>query len=131
MELWDFLRSISSNSPWLIQGDYNCILSSDEKSGGSALDIDVVSDFRSCLDDVGLLEVRRMGCRFSWTNNQMDDRRIWYLLDRALFNSEGFHCFSHSTASLYSSGISDHSPLLVDLNPDVHSKPKPFRYFDF
>lgn len=56
---WDSLRSLASGGdlPWVVGGDYNEILSNDEKEGGSLRASSLIEGFRAALVDCALTEV--------------------------------------------------------------------------
>nr|TKR97767.1 hypothetical protein D5086_0000209670 [Populus alba] len=83
--LWEDLRSWNSNSPWMVLGDFNSMLSSVDKHNGSAVSSYETSDFRDCCSDLGLHDANFTGCHFSWTNGS-----VWCKLDRVLINPAWF-----------------------------------------
>ncbi|KAK7243833.1 hypothetical protein RIF29_38645 [Crotalaria pallida] len=80
-ELWDDLRGIhvSVNTPWLILGDFNCCLDPSEKLGGNQVDWEAMEDFRACVQDCRLQDMRFCGNLFTWCNRQLDGNRIYKL----------------------------------------------------
>ncbi|GAA0155997.1 hypothetical protein LIER_38194 [Lithospermum erythrorhizon] len=69
-KLWDHLTLVGSSLtlPWIIDGDFNCYSSSNDKVGGANLrpyDIKDLLDFRMAL---GLEDAPSMGSFFTWTN---------------------------------------------------------------
>jgi hypothetical protein len=46
--LWDDLRRWSPNSPWLVLGDFNSMLSQEDKYNGAPVSSYEVLDFREC-----------------------------------------------------------------------------------
>ncbi|XP_026433532.1 uncharacterized protein LOC113330952 [Papaver somniferum] len=57
--LWSQLSAVDTTTPWLIMGDFNCVLRQDEKKGSR---------------------------EFTWTNGQSGVSRILSKLDRAIIN---------------------------------------------
>lgn len=45
-------------SPWLIQGDFNAILSNVDRVGGILVNHEVAEEFQDCLLSLGLLEMQ-------------------------------------------------------------------------
>lgn len=71
MLLWDDLREASDTRiSWLVGGDFNIILKTDEKKGGRGCDLHAMQDFRECILDAGISEIEFEGDRFTWCNNQ-------------------------------------------------------------
>lgn len=79
--LWDDLCNWSSNFPWIILGDFNSLLSQEDKHNGALVSTYKVSDFRSCCSDLGLSDLNFSGCHFTWMNG-----RVWSKIDRVLAN---------------------------------------------
>ncbi|KAL9232307.1 hypothetical protein vseg_007432 [Gypsophila vaccaria] len=68
LPLWIQLRKLASlvTRPWAIGGDFNCVLSANERVGGhlpSGID-----HFRSCVRDCGILDIQSVGALFTWNN---------------------------------------------------------------
>ena len=69
--LWEDLQKWSSNFPWIILGDFNSILSQDDKHNGEHVSSYEVSDFRTCCSVLGLSDLNYTGCQFTWTNEKI------------------------------------------------------------
>ncbi|XP_020262303.1 uncharacterized protein LOC109838257 [Asparagus officinalis] len=101
--LWAELSSLQQsigNSPWLLCGDFNTMLSNEEKLGGASLtDTDTV-DFSSFIDDCQLSHLKTTGCFYTWNNKQDTTTRVWSRLDRALVNDSWIHIYNSSHQGL-------------------------------
>ncbi|KAK1307758.1 hypothetical protein QJS10_CPA09g00850 [Acorus calamus] len=129
--LWDSIKSISStisSSGWIVGGDFNEVRFSSEKVGGQSVHSRRLHKFNSCLLSSGLEDLKSFGNTLSWTNRQSNP--IMCRLDRALGNQNFILIFPHSLVKYLPSGISDHSPVKVILEPPFPSGPKPFKYFE-
>ena len=51
--LWNNLKIVSQlhNLPWLMLGDFNEVLSGDDKFGGNSVNLNRVLEFKECLDE--------------------------------------------------------------------------------
>ncbi|KAK7281882.1 hypothetical protein RIF29_10230 [Crotalaria pallida] len=89
-DLWDDLREIKMavNCPWLVSGDFNCCLDPSEKLGGNQVDWEAMEEFRECIHDCGLQDMKFCGNLFTWCNRQYDGNRIYSKLDRNLVNED-------------------------------------------
>lgn len=66
--LWDSLKTICMEDPWLVVGDFNIIREDRELVGGNPWPLTSMADFNECLDSCGLLELAIEGRRMSWCN---------------------------------------------------------------
>ena len=60
---WDYLQNLATtiSLPWVLLGDFNDMLSDDEKLGGLPLNRTHVSTFRACMDNCGLMDLGFQG----------------------------------------------------------------------
>ena len=123
--LWEDLRSWNSNSPWMVLGDFNSMLSSVDKHNGAAVSSYETSDFRDCCSDLGLHDANFTGCHFSWTNGS-----VWCKLDRVLINPAWFS-LQHFTRVHFDppGAFTDHSPATVRFAPFVQGR-RNFKFFN-
>lgn len=114
--LWTSLLLVHSkiSGPWLVAGDFNCIMKVDEKLGGNPPHLGAISDFNECVSDCALIDAGFIGSQYTWHNNQAGCKGIWARLDRVLINSDWLNQFPISVEHL-SREASDHAPLLVKL----------------
>jgi hypothetical protein len=115
------LRQTTSNNNWLIFGDFNIVLNSNEKMGGNPVDYNITNNFRSTLDNCNLNDLGYQGNIFTWHNRQEDNHYIQARLDRFCATDDWIYNFSyyHNTHLLRYS--SDHCHILLDFstnNPD-------------
>ncbi|XP_026378768.1 uncharacterized protein LOC113273230 [Papaver somniferum] len=67
--LWSEMELISDlKKPWLVIGDFNSIVSSEEKIGGRAANSRVMQEFNTYLDNCELIQAPKSGLQFSWSN---------------------------------------------------------------
>ncbi|KAF6167875.1 hypothetical protein GIB67_027653 [Kingdonia uniflora] len=111
--LWTDMESIANlNLPWLAIGDFNCIRSWDEQSGGTGPLPCSVTDFNDYIDACSLTESFSSGPKCSWCNNQKGRARILRRLDRALYNNAWISKFDGWSCKYLPRDISDHSALV-------------------
>ncbi|KAJ6881012.1 hypothetical protein NC652_034125 [Populus alba x Populus x berolinensis] len=123
--LWEDLRSWNSNSPWMVLGDFNSMLSSVDKHNGAAVSSYETSNFRDCYSALGLHDANFTGCHFSWTNGS-----VWCKLDRVLINPAWFS-LQHLTHVHFDprGAFTDHSPAIVRFAPYVQGR-RNFKFFN-
>ncbi|XP_074278138.1 uncharacterized protein LOC141601736 [Silene latifolia] len=118
MALWSALASIKCTvTDWLVLGDFNVVWDVSERVSSSPPDLTDILDFNECL-------LNGSGCEFTWTNKQDDTTRVWSKLDRGLANPSGLSNFSTTHVTFLPAGVSDHSPVMVNVfdDPPVKSR---------
>jgi hypothetical protein len=87
LELWDHLASYAATHslPWLVAGNFNEILSSNEKFNTTPASQRRMSTFRNCLNTCNLLDLGFNGPRFTWTNKRPNGL-VMERLDKVLCN---------------------------------------------
>ena len=68
--LWGNLSNVASlhSLPWVMLGDFNEILSSDDKSGGNPINMSRALLFKECLDACGMIDMGFSGAKYTWSN---------------------------------------------------------------
>jgi hypothetical protein len=113
---WNFLRQLSRNSqlPWCIIGDFNDILSSDEKRGRNDRPDWLINGFREAVEEAGLLDIEWVGYPFTWFKSLGTERAVEEKLDRAMANIEWCNLFTHAILECLTTTASDHYPLFLN-----------------
>ncbi|KAL3754106.1 hypothetical protein ACJRO7_001366 [Eucalyptus globulus] len=130
--LWeDLIQSsgILSSVPWVIAGDFNAIRDPSDRIGGSNAWIPAFDEFRDCLVQAGLDDLRFTGYRFTWATSSGPNRKQ-RKIDRVLVNGCWNSEFSFSEALFLAPGISDHTPMVIKVMP-IPRASKPFKFFNF
>jgi endonuclease/exonuclease/phosphatase family metal-dependent hydrolase len=97
--------------PFMLGGDFNLIRYAWEKSLENANQL-WMDAFNNFISDNGLVELRRFGSKFTWTNKQVN--LVMCALDRVLVcNNFNSHYREASCESVARVG-SDHNPLVVN-----------------
>jgi exonuclease III len=118
-ETWKMLRTLGqqhqNGRPWLCLGDFNEILTTDEKCGGATRPQTCMDQFRDALDSCGLGDLGYVGDKFTWRNNCHNvDGYICERLDRATGNSEWCLKFPNFRVINGNPRHSDHRPVIVE-----------------
>ncbi|KAK4734209.1 hypothetical protein R3W88_008470 [Solanum pinnatisectum] len=81
--LWKTIQQLSTQitESWLIMGDFNSILTAEDRPIGSQVQLAETRDFQECINDCHLTELPTVRRKFIWTNGQVFSR-----IDRALIN---------------------------------------------
>ncbi|WOL01302.1 hypothetical protein Cni_G10018 [Canna indica] len=130
--LWSFLGKIeTSNLPWLVIGDFNCVHKQDDKKGGNIFKWgQSTRAYRDFCMKVGLTEVRYHGSKFTWCNNRSGGKRILARLDKALINWEWIGSYNKNQVKHLCRIALDHKPILLSAGNDRSSR-YPKRRFIF
>ncbi|XP_057485879.1 uncharacterized protein LOC130772160 [Actinidia eriantha] len=126
--LWDNLRRFGSDCvvPWMILGDFNNVLSNDEKVNRLPVTSYATRDFRNCCYDTDISDLSSSGVFYTWSNNS-----IWCKLDRAMINRKWVLDGPIAQARYDFPGkLSDHSPCIVTLFDDNDRGATPFKFFN-
>ena len=88
-ETWYLMHHLHSYTslPWLCIGDFNEILSSDEKNGRIPKPLGLMQAFRSTLLHCGLVDLGYSGKIFTWRNGRQEMEFVEERLDRACANN--------------------------------------------
>ncbi|XP_058201666.1 uncharacterized protein LOC131316348 [Rhododendron vialii] len=130
-EQWDNLTQFadSHNSPWIMAGDFNEVLSSSDKFGGRPISNSRSSAFCNCIDCCGMHDLGFSGPRFTWTNTQVTGGLIKERLDRVWSNSSWNLIYPEAHVSHLPRTHSDHCPILLSTVPNSGPpNPRPFRF---
>ncbi|KAH9799959.1 reverse transcriptase domain-containing protein [Citrus sinensis] len=114
---WTLMKRLASLSslPWLCFGDFNEILHLSEKKGGSARDVNMISEFRDAIRECSLADLGCTGRFFTWSNRRYGPNFIEERIDRFLCNKEWGNYFQELAATNLESWTSDHSPIMMEV----------------
>ncbi|KAK9906168.1 hypothetical protein M0R45_002827 [Rubus argutus] len=124
--LWndlDHLHAYSVNGPWLVFGDFNCVLGAHKKRGGRVPNSTSCYDFQRMCTSCNLIDIDTTCLSYTWTN-----RRTTVRLDRALGNLDWINTWSVFECRTLTRVASDHCPILITYSK-LGAMPKtPFRF---
>ncbi|XP_028067860.1 uncharacterized protein LOC114270518 [Camellia sinensis] len=128
------LKKIALNyasHPSVFLGDFNVVRFSFEKMGGRENWSRANEVFNSMVLDSELEDLCCKGCQFTWSNKQGGGNFITSKIDRVLVNERWLTVNPNSYALFLPLGVSDHSPVIVQLGGEETKLKKPFKFFDF
>ena len=134
---WELLNMISNAFllPWVVIGDFNDILSKDELSDLNDRENWMLRGFREAVDYCGLVDIRFIGPKFTWTGIRNGVVVIEERLDRGFANPVCLNIFSKALVRNIVSSTSDHLPILLQLDDimikECRRTKKRFRFEDF
>ncbi|GAV77233.1 Exo_endo_phos domain-containing protein [Cephalotus follicularis] len=117
-ELWGGMRRVACNFsslPWAILGDFNVSRSVQEQLGGKPGLSKAMLEFKACIRDCEIEDIRQTGCFYTWNNKRSGRELITKKLDRVMGNWLWFQQVVHLQAHFHAPGISDHSPAELHL----------------
>ncbi|KAL8115417.1 hypothetical protein AgCh_022054 [Apium graveolens] len=115
-ESWDIIRHLASKSnlPWCITGDFNDLMSVDEKKGGGVHPSYLLSGFAETINDCELLDMGYVGEKFTWERSRGQWNWVQERSDRAYANHEWRTLFPNVVVRVLDVSTSDHLPLEKD-----------------
>ncbi|XP_028552389.1 uncharacterized protein LOC114580118 [Dendrobium catenatum] len=115
MELWNMLGKYSnSDLPMAIGGDFNFLLSKEEKLGGRRFIYSQGSrEMEECLLNNDLHEIGYIGPKFTWCNNKVGSSRMLERLDRCFVNTIALSSPIQLIERHLARIASDHCPILL------------------
>ncbi|KAL3363180.1 hypothetical protein AABB24_012466 [Solanum stoloniferum] len=132
-ELWNSIQHISSHIslPWLVGGDFNVMLSPEEKLGGFPVYCQETEDFANCIATSSLYDLGYIGSTYTWWNGRSEDACIFKRLDRILGNQRLMNLFPTMKIKHLIKKGSDHSPLVLECSQNTEEIIKPFKFLNF
>ena len=121
-ETWRLMRHLHAcgTLPWLCLGDFNEILSFDEKRGGNPRQVTPMVAFRHTLFHCGPIDLGFRGYRFTWRNGRYGATFVEERLDRFVATIEWRELFPKAIVHHLAMVYSDHDPILLDLIPAIY-----------
>lgn len=98
-------------------GDFNDLLSIDDKSGKVDHPPHLFRGFRDAVSDCGLIDVKMSGYRFTWERGRGSSGFVQQRLDRAMGNNAWHDLFPNARLLNLVAPCSDHNPILLELIP--------------
>lgn len=122
------MRALSTNDPWLICGDLNCVMDHDEHIGAIARQAEMV-DIIECMQDCQLHDMKSTGNLYTWNNKQKGKDRLYSKLDRVMINDACQGEYQYAETCFLQEGEFDHSPGVITVYPRPILGKKPFKYY--
>ncbi|XP_016481148.2 uncharacterized protein LOC107802208 [Nicotiana tabacum] len=88
--LWADIHNLTANitTPWIIGGDFNAVLYSQDRLMGNPITYAETQDFASCIQTLQLNQLLWKGDYYTWSNKQDRTDRIRSRIDRMFGNFE-------------------------------------------
>nr|POE81150.1 hypothetical protein CFP56_75245 [Quercus suber] len=116
-EVWQWLRSLKQHShpSWLCIGDFNQVISKEDKLSLTIGNIIRAEEFQQVLGDLQLCDLTASGQRFTWMNKREEDDFVMERLDRAFGSIEWVNRYPFYSLRNLPIVKSDHGPIILDL----------------
>ncbi|XP_075658762.1 uncharacterized protein LOC142628578 [Castanea sativa] len=126
---WNFLRCLNQKYqlPWLCFGDFNEIVSMEEKLGGVQRSQRQMDKFREVIHHCKFKDLGYYGPDFMWSNMQQGENRKYLRLDRALATPDLIDLYKDIKVHHLVESTSDHCVLLIS-NATVQKYPNSRRF---
>ncbi|XP_026459749.1 uncharacterized protein LOC113360455 [Papaver somniferum] len=127
--LWSEMEIISQlQKPWVVLGDFNAIISLEEKFGGKSPNRISMMDFIHCLNECNLIQAPSTGQQYTWSNCQQGTKIILCVLDRVVFNPLWLQKYGDWGYKVGLRIVSDHAPLLCGCASIPRPKNVPWKF---
>ncbi|XP_074323276.1 uncharacterized protein LOC141660211 [Apium graveolens] len=115
-ETWDLIRMLNNqvNLPWVFIGDFNNILSQEDKKEGRMYPIWLIQGFQRMLEDCDLNDLELNGYKYTWERGRDTIEMIEVRLDRAVASSSFLYIFTEVKLTNLGISTSDHSPIYLE-----------------
>ncbi|XP_075086066.1 uncharacterized protein LOC142168811 [Nicotiana tabacum] len=127
--LWEDLitHSRGSSKPWMVVGDFNSVLNTEDRIGGNEVTWAEVVDFYNCIVECGLMELPAQENRYTWSDKH-EEHRIFSKIDWIFINEQWFDTMPECNTRFLREGIGDHCPAKVTF---VKERQRSRRFFQF
>ncbi|XP_070008393.1 uncharacterized protein [Nicotiana sylvestris] len=111
--LWEEIKKINEQmrGPWAVMGYFNCVLNREDM--GSQVRMSEIRDFKNCVEECELQEMKSSGAFYTWNNKQRSEDRVYSRIDRVLINTEWIIILPNSEVHYRNEGTYDHSPAII------------------
>lgn len=114
---------------WCIIGDFNDLMTADEKKGGQCHPRALLNGFSDAISDCGLFDLGYTCDKFTWERFRGTDRWVVERLYRGLANKAWSELFPNAEVRVHEVSTSDHMTLCLQLNKQVYMpRGKRFRF---
>uniref|UniRef100_A0A803PJK4 Reverse transcriptase domain-containing protein n=1 Tax=Cannabis sativa TaxID=3483 RepID=A0A803PJK4_CANSA len=127
---WELLKKLKDSAPllpWLVMGDFNEIISHDDKLGGAIRNESQIDAFRETVDHCNLTELNFEGERFTWHNNNSRGANVKERLDYGFINDKWTDLMATPVLKHLDFYASDHRVLLADISQSNIQQVRPFK----
>lgn len=129
-EVWHQLKSLKScaHLNWLCIGDFNQVLTKDEKLSFHQGSIVGAHLFQQVVAELQLCDLAVTGQKFTWMNNREDANFVMERLDKVFASVEWVNRYPLYSLRNLPIICSDHGPIILNLEVQGSFRKRPFRF---
>ncbi|GAV86914.1 Exo_endo_phos domain-containing protein, partial [Cephalotus follicularis] len=131
--LWGELAHCAAmfrNEPWVVLGDFNVTRYGTEHATSRVV-TKAMQDFNKAVVTAELEDLNSTGYVFTWSNRRQGEGEVKKKLDRAMGNWQWFKSLGDGYAHFHPPGISDHSPITIQMRLRQPFRGRSFKYLNF
>jgi hypothetical protein len=117
------------STPWILMGDFNAIPNQMDRLGESTTWAGTMDRLDTCIREAKVDDLWYSGMHYTWLN-QCPENLIMRKLDRVLVIKKWNMNFPLSETRFFPLGMSNHSPMVVNVTSNDQNIKKPFKLFD-
>jgi exonuclease III len=126
-----YLGSLAEDKRWIIGGDFNMILTLEEKRGGKKCLEQDSAKFQELIENLRLVDIENGNGTYTWTNKRSGHQQIACRLDRFLISETLLLEGPLVDSNILPKAGSDHWPVQLWVDTIATPKLKPFRFENF
>jgi ribonuclease HI/exonuclease III len=131
MQSLELIKTLAATPKWILGGDFNMILTLEEKTGGLKRLEQDSGKFKALIDQLKLVDIENNNDTFTWSNRRSGNQHIACRLDRFLVTEDIMDSGSHLESLILPKAGSDHWPLALQMDLGEPPRYKPFRFEKF
>jgi hypothetical protein len=125
------VKTLLNMPNWVMGGDFNMILTLEEKTGGTKRLEQDSGKFKTLIDQLNMVDIETRNGIFTWSNRCSGHQHVACRLDRFLVAETLLEGDPAMEANIMPKSGSDHWPIIFCLDPGNIPRPKPFRFEKF
>jgi exonuclease III len=131
MQTLQYVKTLIHTPHWIVGGDFNMILTLEEKIGGTKRLEQDSGKFKTLIEQLNMVDMETRNGIFTWSNKRTGHQHVACRLDRFLVTEALLESDQAMEANIMPKTGSDHWPIAFCLDPGFPPRPKPFRFEKF